>query len=272
MTKDKRTTADESGYASINGLNMYYKIHGTGRPLVLLHGALSATDTSFGKFLPSLARTRQVISIEQQAHGNTADADRPLTIKQMADDTVALLRQLNIKNADFFGYGMGAGIALHIAVRHPDLVRKLVVASVTYNNSGFRPGLLAGMENLKPENLAETPWQEEYARIAPNPEDWPTLVDKVKQLDLHIPDLPAEAIQSIKAPTLVIIGDSDIVRPEHAVEMFRLLGGVPEDIASLSYSRLAVLPGTTHVEFVDRSDWLIPMVTEFLDAPMPEAK
>jgi pimeloyl-ACP methyl ester carboxylesterase len=245
MTKDKRTTADESGYASINGLNMYYKIHGTGRPLVLLHGALSATDTSFGKFLPSLARTRQVISIEQQAHGNTADADRPLTIKQMADDTVALLRQLNIKNADFFGYGMGAGIALHIAVRHPDLVRKLVVASVTYNNSGFRPGLLAGMENLKPENLAETPWQEEYARIAPNPEDW---------------------------PTLVIIGDSDIVRPEHAVEMFRLLGGVPEDIANLSQSQFAVLPGTTHVEFVDRSDWLIPMVTEFLDAPMPEAK
>jgi len=257
-------------YTNVNGLNMHYEIHGTGKPLVLIHGALSATDASFGKFIPSLARTRQVIAIEQQAHGHTADTNRPLTIKQMADDTVALLRHLNIKNADFFGYSMGAGIALHIAIQCPDLVRKLVVASVTCNNSGFRPGLLAGMEILKPEDMVGTLWQEEYARIAPNPEDWPTLVDKVKQLDLHIPDLPAEAIQSIKVPTLVIIGDPDIVRPEHAVEMFRLLGGVPEDISSLSQSRLAVLPGTTHVALVDRSDWLIPMITEFLDAPMPE--
>jgi pimeloyl-ACP methyl ester carboxylesterase len=256
--------------ANVNGLNMYYEIHGTGKPLVLLHGALSATDTSFGKLLPSLARTRQIISIEQQAHGHTADVDRPLTIKQMEDDTVALLRHLNIENADFFGYSMGAGIALYIAIYHPDLVRKLVVASVTYNNSGFRPGLLAGMENLKPENLAGTPWQEEYARIAPNPKNWPTLVEKVKQLNLHISDLPAKAIQSIKAPTLVIKGDSDIVRPEHVVEMFRLLGGVPEDISSLSQSKLAVLPGNNSCDGCGPLRLAHPMITEFLDAPMPE--
>ncbi len=144
-------------YANVNGLNMYYEIHGTGKPLVLLHGALSAIGTSFGKLLPSLAKNRQVIAIEQQAHGHTEDIDHPLTIKQMADDTVALLRQLNIENADFFGYSMGAGIALYIAIQYPDLVRKLVVASVTYNNNGIRPELLAGMENLKPENLAGTP-------------------------------------------------------------------------------------------------------------------
>jgi pimeloyl-ACP methyl ester carboxylesterase len=160
--KDKDT---EGSYASVNGLKIYYEIHGTGRPLVLLHGALSATNTSFGKLLPSLAMIRKVISIEQQAHGHTADTDRPLTIKQMADDTVALLRQLKVENADFFGYSMGAGIALYIAIQYPDLVRKLVVASVTYNNNGFQPGLLSGMENLKPENLAGTPWQEEYAKI-----------------------------------------------------------------------------------------------------------
>lgn len=272
MTKDKVTTADESGYASVNGLNMYYEIHGTGRPLVLLHGALSATSISFGKLLLSLAKTRKVVSIEQQAHGHTADTDRPFNIKQMADNTITLLRQLNIENADFFGYSMGAGIALHIAVQHPDLVHKLVVASVTYSNSGFRPGTLEGIEKSKPEDLAGIPWQEEYARVAPNPEDWPTLVDKVKQLDLHIPDLPAEAIQSIKAPTLVIIGDSDVFRPEHAVEMFRSLGGVPEDISSLSQSQLAVLPDITDIELVDRSNWLIPIVTEFLDAPIPEAR
>jgi pimeloyl-ACP methyl ester carboxylesterase len=158
---------------------MYYEIRGTGRPLVVLYGVLSAIGTSFRKLLPSLAKNRQVIAIEQQAHGHTADIDRPLTNKQMADDTVALLRQLDIENADFFGYSMGAGIALYIAIQYPDLVRKLVIAPVTYNNSRFRPGLLAGMEKLNYEALAGTPWQEEYTRMAPNPEDWPTLVAKI---------------------------------------------------------------------------------------------
>ncbi len=268
MNKDAR-----GAYASVNGLNMYYEIHGTGRPLVLLHGALSAIDTSFGKVLPSLAKTWQVIAIEQQAHGHTADIDRPLTIEQMADDTAALLQHIGIEHADIFGYSMGAGIALQIAIGHPDLVRKLVVAAVTYNSDGFHPGLLAGMETLKPEDLAGSPWQEEYARTAPNPEDWPTLVAKVKQLDREFQDWPAEAIQSIKAPTLVIIGDSDIVRPEHAVEMFRLLGGgVPGDVAGLPNSQLAVLPGTTHVTLVERADLLLAIIPSFLDAPMPEGK
>jgi pimeloyl-ACP methyl ester carboxylesterase len=258
-------------YASVNGLNMYYEIHGTGQPLVLLHGALSAIDTSFGKVLPSLAKTRQVIAIEQQAHGRTADIDRPLTIEQMADDTAALLRHIGIENADIFGYSMGAGIALQIAIGHPDLVRKLVVAAVAYNRDGFHPGILAGIETITPEALAGSPFQEEYARTAPNPENWPTLIAKVKQLDREIPDWPSEAIQSIKAPTLVMIGDSDIVRPEHAVEMFRLLGGgVAGDVAGLPNSQLAVLPGTTHVTLVERADWLLSMITAFLEAPMPE--
>jgi pimeloyl-ACP methyl ester carboxylesterase len=276
MTKstiDEMNKDAKGAYASVNGLNMYYEIHGTGRPLVLLHGALSAIDTSFGKLLPSLARTRQVIAVEQQAHGHTADIDRPLTIEQMANDTAALLQHIGIDNADIFGYSMGAGIALQIAIQHPDLVRKLVVAAVTYNSDGFHPGLLAGMETLKPEDLAGSPWQEGYARTAPNPQDWPTLVAKVKQLDREFAGWPAEAIQSIKSPTLVIIGDSDIVRPEHAVEMFRLLGGgVPGDVAGLPNSQLAVLPGTTHVTLVERADLLLAIIPAFLDAPIPEGK
>jgi pimeloyl-ACP methyl ester carboxylesterase len=263
----------KSGYAPVNGLNMYYEIHGTGEPLVLLHGAFSAIGTSFGKLLPILAETRQVIAVEQQAHGRTADIDLPLTIEQMTEDTAALLSYIGIEHADLFGYSMGAGIALHIAIKHPHLVRKLVLAAVTYNNDGFHPGLLAGMENLQPEHLAGTPWQEEYARIAPKPEDWPQLVAKVKYMNSHIPDLSAEAIRSIKAPTLLIIGDSDIIRPEHAVELFRLLGGgVSGDAVSLPHSQLAVLPGTTHVTLIERADWLLSMMTAFLDAPMPEAK
>ncbi len=257
----------------MNGLEMYYEIHGTGRPLVLLHGALSAIGTSFGKVLPSLAETRRVIAVELQAHGRTADVDRPLSYEQMADDTVALLEHIGVEDADFFGWSMGAGVALQVAIRHPDLVRKLVLASATYNSGGFYPGVLAGIEHLTPEALAGSPFEEEYARIAPNPEDRLTLIAKVKELDGRVQDWLPEDIRSIGAPALLIIGDSDIVSPEHAVEMFRLFGGgAVGDIAGLPNSQLAVLPGTTHVTLMKRVDWLLSMIGEFLDAPMPKAE
>ncbi|MBX6342316.1 MAG: alpha/beta hydrolase [Thermomicrobiaceae bacterium] len=262
----------ETGYAPVNGLQMYYEVHGAGQPLVLLHGALSAIGTSFGRMLPALARSRQVIAVEQQAHGRTADVDRPLSVAGMADDTAALLRYLGVERADLFGYSLGAAIALEMGIRHGDLVRKLVLASVTYTADGLHPGLLAGLDQLQPEHLAGTPWQEEYARIAPRPADWPTLVAKVTDLNRRIADWPAEAVQAIQAPTMIVAGDSDIVRPEHAVEMFRLLGGgVPGDTVGLPQSRLAILPGTTHVTVVERADWLVPMVEEFLDAPLTPA-
>ena len=252
--------------ASVNGLDMYYEVHGEGQPLVLLHGALSATGTSFGTMLPGLARSRQVIAVEQQAHGHTADVDRPLSIAQMAEDTAALLARLGVARADVFGYSLGAGIAVQATLRHPELVRRLVTACVTYDRAGFQPGLLDGIEALRPELLAGTPWQEEYARIAPNPDDWATLVEKVKQLDGSFEGWSAEQIRSIAAPTMLIAGDSDIVRPEHAVEMFRLLGGgVEGDTAGLPRSRLAILPGTTHTTITTRGPWLVPMVEEFLD-------
>lgn len=252
--------------SSVNGLNMYYEIHGEGSPLVLLHGALSATGTSFGAILPDLARSRRVIAVEQQAHGRTADVERPLTIEQMAEDTVALLRHLGVERADLFGYSLGAGIALQIAIRHPERVRRVVLASVTYDASGFHPGLLDGIQALRPELLAGTPWQEEYARIAPNPGHWATLVEKVKRLDGSFRGWTAEQVRSIEAPVLLLVGDSDIVRPEHAVEMFRLLGGgVEGDSAGLPGSQLAILPGTTHTSIVGRGDWLVSMVEGFLD-------
>jgi pimeloyl-ACP methyl ester carboxylesterase len=260
-------------YVSVNGLEMYYEIHGTGQPLVLLHGAFSAIGTSFGNVLPELARTRRVIAFEMQAHGRTADIDRPLSMEQMADDTAAALHHLGIENADFFGFSLGAGIALQVAIRHPEMVRKLVLASVTYRLDGVHPGLMEGLAEMKPEMMHGSPWHEEYVRIAPRPEDFATLFAKKTQMDRQIRDLPAEAIEAIEAPTLLIIGDSDIVRPEHAVEMFRLLGGgVMGDLVGLPKSRLAVLPGTAHATLVERGDWLASMIGEFLDAPMPGAE
>ena len=257
-------------YAEVHGLNMYYEIHGAGFPLVLLHGGLSAIGTSFGKILPDLAQGRQVIAIEQQAHGHTADSDRPLTYRQMAEDTITLLSHIGVEQADFFGYSIGAGIAIEIAIEHPARVRKLVAATPISMASGFHPGVLAGMEALQPEHLAGSPFQEEYERLAPHPQEWPRLLAKVKQLNREFVDWSNDSIASIKAPTLLIAGDSDIVRPEHVVELFRLLGGgVPGDNVGLPKAQLAVLPGTTHITLVDRAQWLVPMITGFLDAPDP---
>jgi pimeloyl-ACP methyl ester carboxylesterase len=254
-------------YAQVNGLNMYYEIHGTGRPLVLLHGNLSTIDVDFGRIIPALAKTRQVIAVEQQAHGHTADIDRPLTIQNWTDDTAALLRSLDVTGADVFGYSSGSAVALQLAIDHPSLVRKLILASTSYRLDGLRPKVLGGIEQIQPEHLAGTPFEQAYARVAPRPEDWPVLIEKVKQMDSELPDWPAETIKNLGKPVLLVIGDSDIVRPEHAVEMFRLLGGgVMGDMTGLPSSRLAVLPGTTHVTLVHRADWLASMVEEFLEA------
>ena len=273
MTNGDDAQASGAGsYASVNGLEMYYEIHGTGEPLVLLHGAYM-TINAMGEVVPSLAKTRRIIAVELQGHGRTADIDRPLSYEQMADDTAALLRHIGIEEADIFGYSMGGGIALQVTIRHPEVVRKLVLASAYYNDDGVYPEVLEAIETITPEAFAGTPWREEYDRIAPNPEHFPTLVAKLKELDLTFVGWPPEDIQAIEAPALVIIGDSDVVRPEHTVEMFRLVGGgVAGDLAGLPSSRLAILPGTTHVGLVERSDLLVSMIGEFLDAPILEGQ
>ncbi len=271
-TQHNPGTPMESGYVPVNGLEMYYELHGTGQPLVLLHGNLSTIGTSFGKVLPHLSSTRRMIAVEQQGHGHTADLDRPFSLEQWAEDTTALLHHLGIGQADFFGYSSGGAIALEIALRSPALVRKLVFAGGTsYRRDGFYPELLAAGAAMKPADLDGSPFQQAYARVAPHPEQWHRLVAKIADFDRTIGDRSREAIASVKAPTLLIIGDSDIVRPEHVVEMFRLLGGgVVGDLVGLPRSQLAVLPGTTHVTLADRAEWLASMITAFLDAPMPE--
>jgi pimeloyl-ACP methyl ester carboxylesterase len=273
---DDARTPGAGGYAPVNGLNMYYEIHGTGRPLVLLHGAYMTIDM-FGELLPTLAETRRVIAVELQGHGHTADVDRPLSYEQMADDVAALLRHLEIEEADTFGYSTGGGVALQVAIRHPEVVRKLVVASASYTSEGMHPELLEMIPSIVPEAFAGSPVDEAYLRTAPNPEDFPNLVAKLKRLDMEPFAWPPEHLRAIEAPTLIVVGDSDAIRLEHTVEMFRLLGGgVMGDLAGLPRSRLAVLPGTTHFVppgfgVLDRADWLVAMIGEFLDAPMPEA-
>lgn len=266
------STTPQTGYASVNGLEMYYEIHGSGEPLVLLHGAYGTIDL-WGPILASLAATRQVIAVEQQAHGHTADIDRPITYEQMAADTAALMRHLGIEQADVFGYSMGGNIGLQIAMRHPELVRKLVAVSANYRSDGYYPELLAGIQEITPELFAGSPLEESYLRNAPNPDDWPALIDKLKQLDAEEFAWAEEDIRAITAPTLLVMGDSDAMRPEHMVELFRLLGGgVAGDLTGLPKSQLAIIPGATHVSLVvERSDLLLAVSMPFLDAAVPEA-
>ena len=262
-------------YAEVNGLNIYYEIHGTGQPLVLLHGAYMTIDL-MGEIVPALAESRQVIAVELQGHGRTADIDRPLSYELMADDIAALIEHLAFEKADLFGYSMGGSVALQVAIRHPEVVRKLVVASASYTSGGMHHELLEMIPTLTPEAFAGSPIEEAYLRSAPNPDDFTTLVAKLKRLDMEPFAWPAEDIGGIAAPTLLIVGDSDAIRLEHAVELFGLLGGgVMGDLAGLPKSQLAVLPGTTHFVpagsgVLERADWLLSMIVPFLDAPVPE--
>jgi pimeloyl-ACP methyl ester carboxylesterase len=254
---------------------MYYEIHGSGAgyPLVMLHGGLETIAFSLGGgLLLSLAETRQVIAIEQQGHGHTADIDRPLDYEQMVEDTAALLRYLEISNADVFGYSMGGITALGLATRHPDLVRKLVVVSAPYTNSGMRPENIAGMLGLTPELLAGSPQESAYLSAAPNPNEWGNVLSKMGPLQREFKGWSAETIQALASPTLLVYGDNDAIPLDHAVELFHLRGGdVNGDFVGVPASRLAIIPETTHIGMMDRADLLLPMVLAHLGGPIDSA-
>jgi pimeloyl-ACP methyl ester carboxylesterase len=262
-------TPEPGRYATVNGLEMYYEVHGpeTGRPLVLLHGAFSGIGVDFASLLPELARNRRVIAVEQQAHGHTPDIDRPLRVEHMVDDTVALLDQLGVTQADVLGYSMGSAVALGMGLERPELVHKLVLVSPGYDTNSTHAGLMEGLQDFRPEMLHGTPFHDYYLRAAPRPEDFPVLVEKKKEMDRHYPDHPRSAVQGLAAPVLLVAGDSDIVRNDYLVEFFGLLGGnVIGDMVGLPASQLAILPGTTHLSVVNRPE-LRTIVPAFLDAP-----
>ena len=260
-----------TGYAPVNGLRMYYEIHGEGGDvsLVLLHGAFMTIE-AMGPLLPALAASRRVIAPEMQAHGRTGDADRPLTYEQMADDTAGLLRHLGVARVDVAGYSLGGGVAWQLAIRHPELVRKLVPISIaTDTANGVVPEYHQALGSLAPELFEGTPWKETYDRVAPDPGAFSTLVEKVKRLDGEPYTWSPEAIRGIAAPTLLIFGDAEGIHIAHAAELLGLRGGGVGigDVTGVPPARLAVLPGTTHLGVLGRVDWLRAMIDEFLDAP-----
>lgn len=251
---DEMDNDTKGKYATVNGLEMYYEIHGTGKPLVVLHGAFGwATD------YPKLSKNRQVIAVELQGHGHTADIDRPLTFEQMADDTAALLKKLEIEEADFFGYSMGGNVALAIAIRHPNLVGRVAMNGSNYGKmeDAYEPESLEQFKTL-PANFAPAMLKGPYDKVAPNPKQWPVLVAKVKTMGLEFKGFAREDMKSIKAPVLITLGDRDGVRPEHAVEMFRLIPN----------AQLAVFPGGDHFLLWTSPDTVLSPIRAFLDAPV----
>jgi pimeloyl-ACP methyl ester carboxylesterase len=257
-------------YADVNGLHMYYETHGSGSPLVLLHGGLGSTGM-FGAVLPALAKGRKVIAVDLQGHGRTADIDRPIHLKTMAADIIALIEQLKLGKTDLMGYSLGSGVALYVAALRPDLVRKVVAASTILRRDAYYPDILAQQAQVNAnaaEFMKQTPMYQDYAKVAPRVEDFPRLLDKLGAL-MKEPFDATNDIAAITAPVLVVQGDADIVPPSHAVEIFGLLGGGKQDGgwdgSGMPKSHLAILPGVTHYTMFSEPA-LAAVAIPFLDA------
>lgn len=251
-------------YITINGLRMYYEVHGNGQPLILIHGGLSSIQTSFAKILPELAKSYKVYAVELQGHAHTEDIEREFSYDFFADDISQFIKQLNISNPSIFGYSVGAGVALRVAMKYPGSINKLILASVTYNDEGIYPTVKEMSSQVTPEMMEGSVFQLDYAKTAPKPENWAALVKKMGAFEKKPQDWPETEIQAITAPIFLINGDADIIKPEHTIALFRLLkGGVPGDIEQMSNSRLAILPATTHIGLLEREE-IVPMIDDFL--------
>src|SRR5687767_7297821 len=262
---------NESGYADVNGLKIYYEVYGKGKPIVLLHGSFMNIPLNWSHIIPLLVKDRKVIVTEMQGHGRTKDISREFSYEAMADDVSGLLEHLKIDSADILGYSMGGGVAFQVAVRHPEQVRRLVVLSGTYKHDGWWPDVEKSFSTFTADMFKGTSIQKQYDSLGNDPAHFPEFVKKVISIDLEPYDW-STGVKNIQAPIFMAIGDADGVRYEHALELFRAKGGGRMgDIHGLPKSRLAILPGTTHIGMVQRTSWLIPMIRDFLDSDLNPA-
>ncbi len=247
-----------TGYAPVNGLQMYYEVHGAGLPLVLLHGGLMTIEESFGRLLPDLAADRQVIAAELQGHGRTADIDRDIDLRYLAGDVAALLDHLGVDRADVLGFSLGGGVALQLAVDHPRRVGRLILVSVSYSSGGYHEEI---SDPSRYPTSTRMPTAEDfqqmrdaYARLAPDPGHFDAFAAKASQAVGNLKGWTASELGAVGAPALLVFGDHDFIRLEHAVEVHGLIPG----------AQLAVLPGTTHMGVMRRTDLMLPLVRAFL--------
>ena len=243
----------KSGHASVNGVNYYYAIYGTGEPLLLLHGGMFHIEM-FGPNLTKLAQSRKVIGVDLQGHGRTPLGDREISLVDIGNDMAGVLKKLGYDKSDVLGYSMGGGVALQFAIQHPEMVRRLVLVSTPFSQEGFYPEMLpqqAALSAAMAEQMKETPMYKSYVAIAPHPEEFPKLLDQMGAYMRKPYDWSAE-VKKLTMPVMLIYGDSDMFRPEHEVKFYQLLGGGLKDAGwqreHMSQNRLAILPNLTHYE------------------------
>jgi len=258
-----------TGYVPANGVNSYYEIYGRGAPLLLLHGGLGSIEM-FGPILPTLAKGRQVIAVDLQGHGRTALGDRPISLPAMGDDMAAVVKQLGQETVYVLGYSMGGGVALRVAIQHPEVVRRLVLVSTPYAQDGFYPEMLpqqAQVGAAMAEAMKQKPMYSSYMAVAPRPQDFPRLLDRMGEF-MRTPYDWTEDVKKLKGPVLLVYGDADMIRLDHAVRFYQLLGGGLKDAGwqreHMSQNRLAILPNVTHYE-IFLATALVPTVLPFLN-------
>jgi pimeloyl-ACP methyl ester carboxylesterase len=259
-----------NGYVTANGVKYYYEIHGKGEPLLLLHGGLGSIEM-FEPDLNALAQNRTVIAVELHGHGRTALGERPIRYIDMGDDMAVILKQLKYDQVDVMGYSMGGAVAFRLAVQHPERVRRLVLVSAGYAQDGFHPEMLpmqAAVGAAMADQMKESPMYKGYAAIAPHPEDFPKLLDRMGEL-MRTPYDWSEDVKKLKMPVMLIYGDSDMFRLEHVMQFYHLLGGGLKDAGwqreHMSQNRLAILPDVTHYEMA-MSPRLVETALPFLNA------
>ena len=268
-----------SGHLPINGLNLYHEVYGElgtskAPPLLLIPGAFMASD-SMPSWVSAFAGTRTVIIFDQQGHGRTPDTSREMSYEQFGDDAAALLRALNVERADVMGYSQGGGVALQLAIRHPALVNKLVSLSATYRQDGWYPAVVEGIKGLTAKEFAGSPVEKAFMEHTPDAKAYDIYLEKMKVLNAEDQNITDEQMRAISAKTMVIIGDADGVKPEHAIKMFELRGGGDEEAAATGMlqkvpaARLVILPATSHIGISGETAVLVPMVTAFLDDAPP---
>ena len=272
MTTESKTRDQGTGqYADVNGINLYYETHGTGRPLILLHGGLMMGE-SFGPVIPLLAQGHQVVTVDLQGHGRTADIERPIDARLMADDIAALIGHLGLERPDLVGYSLGGGVAMQTAFKYPTRIRRLVAVSANITRSAIPAEMLAqqGQVNAAAAPfMKDTPMYQEYQRVAPRPQDFPRLLDKIGQSMAKDFDF-SEEVRGLQVPTLIVAADADMAPPSHYVEVFKLLDGGLRDGGWMGEGRpkgghaLAILPGLTHYN-IGTSPLLAAVTLDFLD-------
>jgi pimeloyl-ACP methyl ester carboxylesterase len=267
------------GYLPINGLQLYHEVHGdpgeSGTvPLLLIPGSFMATD-SMKQWASAFVADRPVVVFDQQGHGRTADTSRPMSYEQFGDDAAALLHGLGIERADVMGYSQGGGVALQLALRHPQLVSKIVIMSATYRQDGWHPSVMQGLQGLSADVFANTPVAEAFRQHTADPEAFDAYVGKMKVLGIEDQNISDAQMRSFPAKTMVVVGDADAVRHEHALAMFKLRGGGDEKaaatgaISDVPPARLVILPATSHISISAATEVLAPMITAFLDDVPP---